>query len=246
MSILGNAVPRVEDERFLTVGGSYVGDMDLPGMVHCCFVRSVMAHARIKSIETTDAAACQGVLGVFTADDLDLPDITPMPMLAQGHARPPLARGTVRFVGEPIAVVVAESLALAQDAAEMVFVDFDPLDAVIGVSAARDGTTILHEESGTNLSFVLAPTPGEISFDECEVVVEADIVNQRLAACPSSAAARTAARSALVTATSRSSSRSARARAARVRSGARRTAASASGSPRTTPFASCSRASGPR
>lgn len=184
MSILGNAVPRVEDQRFLTGGGNYVGDIDLPGMVHCCFVRSVMAHARITSIETTDSAACPGVLGVFTADDLDLPDITPLPMLTQGHARPPLARQTVRFVGEPIAVVVAESLALAQDAAEMVFVDFDPLDAVIGVSAARDGTTILHEESGTNLSFVLAPTPGEISFDECEVVVEADIVNQRLAVCP--------------------------------------------------------------
>ena len=184
MSILGNAVPRVEDERFLTVGGDYVGNLDLPGMAHVCFVRSVMAHARIKSIDTTDAAANPGVLGVFTAEDLDLPDILPLPMLTQGHPRPPLARGTVRFVGEPIAVVVAETLAQAQDAAEAVFVDFDRLDAVIGTSAARDSTTILHEESGTNLSFVLPPSPGEISFDGCEVVVEADIVNQRLAACP--------------------------------------------------------------
>ena len=107
MSVLGNRVLRVEDPKFLTVGGTYIADLTDPlldGAAYATYVRSTMAHATILGIDTSDAAEMPGVLGVFTADDLGLTDV---PALAVHAAvrRPLLARETVRYVGEPIAVV---------------------------------------------------------------------------------------------------------------------------------------------
>jgi len=117
MSILGNRVLRREDPKFLTVGGTYVADLALPGSVHVTFVRSSMAHARIVSVDSTYAQAMPGVLVVYTNDDLGLPKFpTIMGMTNEAMTPPMLASGTVRYVGEPIAAIVAESREIAEDA----------------------------------------------------------------------------------------------------------------------------------
>src|SRR5215218_5290301 len=110
MSILGHPVLRREDPRFLTIGGTYVEDLDLAGCVTASYVRSPVAHARVVGIDTTAAATAPGVLAVLTAADLaDLPDYPHvLPAFPQAMRRPFLARDTVRFVGEAVAVVVAE------------------------------------------------------------------------------------------------------------------------------------------
>ena len=181
MSILGNRVERIEDERMLTVGGDYVGDLALPGRCHATFVTATVAHGRIESIDLDDARAMPGVLGVFTNDDLEL---ATLPANAAGDAgRPALATHRVRYVGEPIVAVVAETLAAAVDAAEMVIVDYDPLPAVVDPRAAGSDPTILHEERDSNVVFA-AGRRREVDFSGCEVVIEQDIVNQRVAPCP--------------------------------------------------------------
>ena len=151
MSILGNRVQRLEDPKFLTVGGTYVADLDLPGSVHAAFVRSSVAHAVIESVDTSGAAELPGVLGVFTHDDLGLAQLpTIMDMTPAAMAPMVLAHGTVRYVGEPLAVVVAESAELAVDAAELVVVEYDSLPAVVDPVAARRDETLLFPEAGTN------------------------------------------------------------------------------------------------
>ena len=137
MSILGHPVLRREDPRFLTVGGTYVDDLDLPGCVTATYVRSPVAHARLLGVDTSAAAGAPGVLAVLTAADLaDLPDFPHvMPVLPDAMRRPFLARGIVRFVGEPVAVVVAETTAQGADAAELVEVDYDPLPALVDPEA---------------------------------------------------------------------------------------------------------------
>ena len=94
-----------------------------------------------------------GVLGVFTAADLDLPDLKPIPVVNQSMARPILARDTVRFAGEPVAVVVAETAAAAADAAEHVVVDIEPRPAVVALPDAATGNTLVHQHAGTNVAF---------------------------------------------------------------------------------------------
>ncbi len=189
MSILGNRVLRTEDPKFLTVGGSYTADLDDPllaGALHVVYVRSMVAHGTIASIDVDDAKAAPGVVGVFTAADLDLADLPPaVPgLLNAAHSRPILARDKVRFVGEPIVAVVAETAAAAADAAELVWADIDFLPAVVGIDDALAGETLLFEESGTNISLQMPGGGDDAPFDACEVVVEAELVNQRVAGCP--------------------------------------------------------------
>jgi aerobic carbon-monoxide dehydrogenase large subunit len=189
VSIFGNRVTRVEDPLLLTSGGTYVADLDLPeleGAAHVAYVRSTMAHARIEGIELDDALAAPGVLGVFSAADVDLQPLTPpTPMLNQAMTRPLLARERVRFVGEPVAVIVAESPTAAADAAEMVWPDYDPLPAVVDPEAARTDDVVLHEAAGTNVVVEMDQRdPSEDLFAGCEVVVSETVVNQRLAAVP--------------------------------------------------------------
>ena len=187
MSLLGNRVLRTEDPRMLTEGARYVADLRFDGAAHACFVRSTAARGRLAGVDTTEARIQPGVLGVFTATDLDLPDLKPIPMVNQSMARPMLARDSVRFVGEPVAVAVAETAAAAADAAEHVVVDIEPQVAVVALPDAATGDTLVHQDAGTNIAFDM-PSSGHVEapmdFSGCEVTVEASLVNQRLAAVP--------------------------------------------------------------
>ena len=156
MSILGNRVLRREDPKFLTVGGTYVADLDLPGSVHLTFVRSSMAHAKIVSLDTSQAKAMPGVIGVYTNDDLGMANFpTIMGMTNAAMTPPMLASGTVRFVGEPIVAIVAETRESAADAAEWVVVEYEPLTVVIDPVEARKDNVLLFPDAGTNTAFTL-------------------------------------------------------------------------------------------
>jgi carbon-monoxide dehydrogenase large subunit len=189
-SILGTRVLRVEDPAFLTRGAVYTDDLDDPalqGAVHVTFVRSPVAHARIVSIDTSAAAAADGVVAVLTADDLgEVPEQSPMmPMYPAEMAQPLLARGVVRFVGEPVAVVLTEDRWTGEDAAELVAVDYEPLPAVVDPREAATDQLLLFPEHGSNLVFSRQHDgDAKALFAECEVVVEQEIVNQRIAAAP--------------------------------------------------------------
>jgi aerobic carbon-monoxide dehydrogenase large subunit len=188
MSVFGNRVPRVEDPKLLTVGGTYVSDLRIPeldGAGHVTYVRSTAAHARIAALDVDAARGAPGVLGVFTAADLDLDPLPPaQPMFNAAMTRPLLADGIVRFVGEPIAVIVTERPEQGADAAELVWPEYDPLPVVIDPFEARRDEVIVHEAAGTNVIIDLAFGRTDDLFDGCEVVVTQDVVNQRVAAVP--------------------------------------------------------------
>jgi carbon-monoxide dehydrogenase large subunit len=185
VSILGTRVLRSEDPRFLTGGDTYIDNLDVPDAAHVVYVRSPIAHARIGGIDTRDAAAMPGVVGVFTGADVDLaprpPAHTRMP---ESMVRPLLARDVVRFVGEPVAAVVADHRAQAVDAADAVVVDYEPLPAVVDAEAAVDGAPLLFTDAGTNVAMKAPFRHGDELFDGCEVVVTERIVNPRVAPCP--------------------------------------------------------------
>lgn len=156
--MVGQPILRREDERFLTGRGCYVDDLKFPGMAHAAIVRSPIAHGNIRSIDLEAARAAPGVLGIVIAADLDgfadyipIPDVVKMP----GYERFlewPIARDVVRFVGEPIAIVVAEDRFLAEDAAELVVVDYEILEAVTSVDQALTNRVLVHEAAGTNMA----------------------------------------------------------------------------------------------
>ena len=188
MSIFGDRVPRVEDPKLLTDGGTYVADLRVPeldGAAYVTYVRSTIAHANLTSIDVSEARTAPGVLGVFTGADIDLEDLPPnTPMFNAAMTRPYLARDKVRYVGEPIAVVVTERPEQGPDAAELVWPDYEPLPAVVDPHAALRDEVVLHEAAGTNLVFELATGRTDDLFDGCEVVVTQEAVNQRIAAVP--------------------------------------------------------------
>src|SRR5882672_4108002 len=152
---IGAPLRRLEDRRFLLGRGRFVADIDLPGALHCALVRSPHAHAGIRAVDASAAIASPGVVAVFTGADMAADGMAAMrPMWAvrsrdgSPMAEPPrfaLARDTVRHVGEPVAVVIAETLAQAMDAAECVSVDYETLPAVTDARAARAETApLLH------------------------------------------------------------------------------------------------------
>jgi carbon-monoxide dehydrogenase large subunit len=175
---------RREDHRLITGAGRYVADLAPPGTVHLAFVRSTEAHARITAIDTT-AVDRAGVVGVFTSEDLDLADIPgdSIATAAPGFPRPHLAHEKVRYVGEPIAVVAATSAAAAVDAADLVWVDFQPLPAVIDPRSSVEDKVLIHETAGTNVVFRTELEVGE-TREDYEVVAETVVTNQRLAPNP--------------------------------------------------------------
>ncbi len=184
-SILGNPVKRVEDPRILRGEATYFDDLAVAGLLHVAFVRSTIAHARITGVDTAEAAAMPGVVAVHTKETLELPPVQGFVMLPAEFNRPPLADGVVRFVGDIVAVVVAETRAQAVDAAELVVVDYDPLPVVVDPEAAlADGTTVLFPAKGSNevIEFNFGDDP-EI-LDGAEVVVQGRFVNQRVAPIP--------------------------------------------------------------
>jgi len=184
MSMLGTSVVRKEDPQLLTVGGQYVDDVPVEGCLHVAFVRSQIAHGVIESIDADDALAMPGVIGVFTAADLGMePQPPSMPMFNAAMTRTKLASDRVRYVGEPIVAVVAETAVQAWDAAEAVWVDIEPLDAVVSVHDSLRDETLLHPDAGTNTVFAM-PSSGDDIFADCDVTVELSFRNHRLAPCP--------------------------------------------------------------
>jgi len=178
------AVRRTEDHRLVTGSAKYTEDLQMPGALHAAFVRSAVAHGRIDAIDTEEATAAPGVVGVYTAADLDLGTL-PDGGTGAVFARHPLASDRVRFLGEVVAVVLAESRAEAIDAAELVSVDIDPLPVVTDPEAALEpGAPLLFPDQGSNVvveEFSEGPAP---ELDTAEVVVKGRFVNQRLSPIP--------------------------------------------------------------
>jgi aerobic carbon-monoxide dehydrogenase large subunit len=189
----GKAVRRREDPPLIKGEGTYTDDLRLPGEAHAAFVRSEVAHGRIASIDTDAASAAPGVAGVYTAADLDLQPFGPGPMAPDDMLREVLATDTVRFQGEAIVLVVAETREQAVDAAELVEVDIEPLEIVVDPEGAlADGATLLFPDKGTNLAFATEPKDTDV-LTEADVVVRSRYINQRLAAVPMEPAAAVAA-----------------------------------------------------
>ncbi|WP_236540563.1 xanthine dehydrogenase family protein molybdopterin-binding subunit [Spiractinospora alimapuensis] len=186
-SIFGHEVRRVEDSRLIVGGGEFIDNLNLPGTAHVAFVRSPLAHARVHGVSTEEARKSPGVLAVVTHADIDhhpLPTLGPIPTEMR---RQLLADGIVRYVGEPVAVVVAETRAEAVDAVDLVDVDYEPLTAVVDADEAVADNVLLFPDVGTNTAInndrnADAFTPA--FFDDCEVVVRVDIANQRIAPTP--------------------------------------------------------------
>ncbi|MGZ6994566.1 MAG: xanthine dehydrogenase family protein molybdopterin-binding subunit [Acidimicrobiia bacterium] len=184
-SILGHAVLRREDPRILEGAAKYFDDLAVDGLLHVVFVRSTIAHAEITSIDTSEAVGLPGVIGVYSGDDLGLEPVQGFAMLPPVFSRPPFAKGRVRFVGDIVAAVVAETRAQAVDAAEQVIVDYEPLEVVVDPEAAlADGAPLLFPEHGSNLAIEFDFGPDPTVLDGAEVVVSERFVNQRLAAVP--------------------------------------------------------------
>ena len=190
-SILGTRVLRKEDPKFLTTGGKYVDDLfeeeRLVGAVHVTYARSSAAHARINSIDTSEAEAMPGVIAVFTAASLALQPVPAAfnPMVA----RTLLASDKVRYVGEPVVAIVTETREQGEDAAEAIIIDYDYLEAFVDVEAAMVSTTLIYESAGSNVVFDttvlgIPENTGDAYFEGCEVVVKGRFMNQRVAPCP--------------------------------------------------------------
>jgi carbon-monoxide dehydrogenase large subunit len=187
-SILGNEVLRREDDSLLRGADQYTDDIAVTGTVHLHFVRSTVAHGTIESIDTTAAEAMPGVVAVLTAANTELPPFAGFPMIPPELGRPPLATGTVRFVGDIVAAVVAETQTQAVDAAEMVMVDITPIAAAITpAQAMADGAPLLFPAHGSNVCFAHSFGNEEGDPDPLEGadhVAEVTMVSQRLAGVP--------------------------------------------------------------
>jgi carbon-monoxide dehydrogenase large subunit len=186
-SILGNSVRRVEDPELLRGRGTFVDNLRLPGCAHAVFVRSPFAHALITGIDTRAAADAPGVLGVFTADGLGELGSKAVPafMDVPGVSRFVLTADRARYVGDPVAVVVARTRAEAVDAAELVDVDYDPLPVVTDMEAALEPDAALQfEDLGSNVARGMRDPDDSDPFDGADVVVRLRMENQRIAVAP--------------------------------------------------------------
>ena len=188
---MGTATLRKEDAPLITGQSRFVDDLKLPGMAHAAFTRSPHAHARIGSIDTAAAEAMDGVVAIFTYDTLGLEGGVPCASNPTGDAkqprRPILADGVVRMLGEPVAMVIADTAAQARDAADRVVVDYDPLPVVVHAEdASAPGAPQLHAEAPGNVCCTLRHvTDGfDAAMEACEVRVRVRIDNQRLTPVP--------------------------------------------------------------
>jgi aerobic carbon-monoxide dehydrogenase large subunit len=193
--LIGARIARKEDYRFLTGSGQYTDDVALPNQTYAAFVRSPHAHARIKSIKAGKAQSAPGFVALFTGEDLagakvgGLPcgwlitDVNGQPMKEPPH--PCLAQGKVRYVGDPVAVVVADTAQQARDAAELVEVDYEVLPAVVdAVKARQKGAPVLHEVAPDNTCYVWAlgdKAAVDAAFAKAAHVTKLEFVNNRLA-----------------------------------------------------------------
>jgi len=176
---VGASLPRKEEDRLLRGRGKFADDIKLREMLYLCFVRSSYAHARIVSVDTSAAEALPGVICTITGKEVagrTRPFIEIGPDHAQKIRDFPMAVEKVRYQGEPVAAVVAESAALAEDAAELVAVEYDPLEPVVDAEEALTDHSILHEEAGTNKIWNGVWEFGDVekAFKEAAFVVEID------------------------------------------------------------------------
>ncbi len=193
---IGDAVQRKEDFRFLTGRGTYTDDINRMGQTHAVFVRSPHAHAKIKSVDTSAASQASGVVGILTGADMVADEVGSLicgwnvvDRHGEGHKappHPPLAHDTVKHVGDQVAVVIAETLAEAQAAAELVDVDYEVLAANVDTASAMSGPEI-HPEAPGNLCYdwILGEEATvDAALANSAHVTELDIVNNRLVPNP--------------------------------------------------------------
>jgi len=193
-SAIGAAIRRKEDARFLTGAGQFTDDVRVPNQTYAYFLRSPHAHAKIRKIEKTAAAKAPGVVGIFTGSDLaaanvnGLPcgwlitDVNGQPMKEPPH--PALAQGKVRYVGDQVAVVIAETYTQAKDAAEKIEVDYETLPAVIdAVDALKKGAPVVHEAAPDNRCYLWSlgdKAATDAAFAKAHHVTKIDLTNNRL------------------------------------------------------------------
>ncbi|MFQ5341470.1 MAG: molybdopterin cofactor-binding domain-containing protein [Anaerolineae bacterium] len=181
----GQPIRRNEDPQLLTGRAQFVDDVDLPGMLHAAFKRSDYAHAKIKGIDLEAAKAMPGVVAVYTAEDLGdfwqpSPLLVPPPpaehVVFNQRTAGQLAKGKVRYVGEPVVMVVAESRYLAEDAVETIVVDYEPLDPVMDLEAAlSEDSALVHEDVGSNIAAHVIQRKG--NYDAARA--QADVIISR-------------------------------------------------------------------
>ncbi|MYF18455.1 MAG: xanthine dehydrogenase family protein molybdopterin-binding subunit, partial [Gemmatimonadetes bacterium] len=192
---VGARIKRREDPRLIQGLAHYVDDIKLPNLLHVAILRSPYAHARINSVNTDAAQNLSGVKSVVTGDDVKdviggIPcaatDPEGFPGIKVPH-HPVLATGKVRFVGEPIAAVAATDAYIAQDALDLIEVDYEPLDAISSADAAfADGAPVIHEDWDDNMAFTWSIAGGDVdaAFAEADHVVSQRIDHQRLVPNP--------------------------------------------------------------
>ena len=198
MAYTGQPFKRLEDQRLVTGQGSYVDDMKLPNMLHASFLRSPVAHARIKAIDASAARSLPGVVAVFTGEDIAgvLSDIPCSVSAAEWHVEllkvpeiPALAKGKVYYVGQAVAVALAHDRAVARDALDLVRVEYETLPPLLEpLEAAREDSSPLHEELGTNIGLrIKHDRQGGLldeAFASADRVVRHQFTTQRLAPVP--------------------------------------------------------------
>jgi carbon-monoxide dehydrogenase large subunit len=197
---LGHSVPRKEDARFIRGKGNYFDDIKLPGMLHLELLRSPFAHARLRSIDTSRAAELPGVVAVVTGELMAQHNLAWMPTLS-GDTQAVLATDKVRFQGQEVAAVVAESLYVARDALELIDVDYDPLPAVSTPQGAleHDAPVIRDDKEGVEDNSIYHWEAGDReatdrAFAEADRVVELDTLRRSSAAAASPTSTRQPAR----------------------------------------------------
>ena len=192
MSYVGMSLRRKEDLKLLRGQGCYAADVRKPGMLHAVVVRSPYPHARLRGVDATRALARPEVAAVLTAADLP-PELPPIPLRLTSYPgltdclQYPLARDKVRYVGDPVAVVVAADRYVTEDAAEAVVVDYEPLPAVASVAAAlADGAPVLHESVGHNVACQFEQRVGDVAaaFHAADLVLEEQFSTNRQAGVP--------------------------------------------------------------
>lgn len=187
---IGAAVKRVEDFRFLTGKGNYTDDINRPGQSYAYILRSPHAHAKITSIDSSAAKAAAGVLAVFTGEDMQVGSLPcgwqihskdGSPMLEPEH--PPLAKGKVRYVGDQVAVVIADTYSQAKDAAESIVVNYEVLPAAVTMSDALTDKALVHDDIGSNLCFdweIGDEAAVDEAMSKAAHITKIDLVNNRL------------------------------------------------------------------
>jgi len=190
MRLIGTSIQRVEDARVLTGRGRFIDDLTLPGMLHAAFLRSPHPHARITRINLSAARQAPGVVAVYDGSDLKTMS-KPMKIgMLPGYKSPeffPLATDTVRFVGDPVAIVIADSRYAAEDARDLIEVDYEPLTAIATIAQALDSSrAVLFEDIGSNVLFEDTHTYGDVDavFASADKVVRETFSQHRYANVP--------------------------------------------------------------